>query len=178
MAASFAQHPSANGYDETAILRNRDKLPRGNEPALRVAPPYERFGADDCAGCQIQALAGSAIPAPAVRSRSANLSSSDCRLDRARVHLRLEELIAVAPCLFGVVHRQIGFLHQRICIRPVIGIGGDADARSDTQFMFVDVVRLTQRVEYLGRRDGCILRVSHVPEQHHEFITTMAPYGI
>ena len=46
------------------------------------------------------------------------------------------------------------------------------------QFVLVDVVRFTQRLEYLGRSDGCILCVLYVPEQHHEFITTMAPYGI
>jgi hypothetical protein len=47
------------------------------------------------------------------------------------VHIWFEELVVVAPIVFGVQHRNIRILDQRLCIGPVVRINTDAHTDGD-----------------------------------------------
>jgi hypothetical protein len=57
-------------------------------------------------------------------------------------------------------------------------VDADTDARRDGQILMADPVWLAHRSEYLVSGEGCIFRLSHFREQHHEFIPTLATDGV
>ena len=73
-------------------------------------------------------------------------------LHGARVHRRLEELIALAAVFLGLVHRGVGVLDQRLGIQAVVGVDADADADGDVQIVLVDRDAAAPRPAGSGRR--------------------------
>ena len=86
----------------------------------------------------------------------------------------LEKLTVVASILLGVIHRKISVLDQCLAIHTVFGIGHDADARRDMQFVMIDPVRSAQGLEHLVGTYGRVVRVCHFGKQDHEFIAALA----
>lgn len=142
-----------------------------------MAPADERLGASDRARLQVydrlvmqhQLLSLESMPQTALEGLP---------LKRAPVHVRLEKLIVVTTQCLGVIHREIRMLHQRLCIRPIIGIDDDADARGDMQIVPVDLVRGAQRQQNFFCAAGRISGVRHVAKQNHKFIASLAADGI
>ena len=103
-------HSSAIGHE----LRGR------HESALRMTPADERLGADDRAGLQIHlrlVVQHELLPLEG----AAQAALERLPLDGADVHVRLEELIVVAPAVLGVVHRGVRILDQCLRVLPSSG---------------------------------------------------------
>ena len=64
-------------------------------------------------------------------------------------------------------------LHQSLSIRAVTRISNDTDTRRDMQFMVIDLVWTTQSFEYLVCAHCRVLRLGHLREQDHKFITAL-----
>ena len=98
--------------------------------------------------------------------------------DRAGIHCRLEELKTIAPGMLGVIHGPIGSFQQRLCLRSVIRISGNADAGGDVQFMLANVVRQAQCFQNFRSGQGGVLCMPDLPQQHHELIASLTAYRV
>ena len=88
--------------------------------------------------------------------------------------------VAGAPGLraLGLVHRDVGVLHQLLVVAGVLGEQRDADARGDAQVQALDRERLRDRAEdlvgdHLGLRD-----VAQAAEQHAELVAAEPRRGV
>ena len=79
----------------------------------------------------------------------------------------LKELIAVGvrPARFGVIHRGVGVLEQRLGILTVVGVEADPDAGGDVELMALDAVRRGECGHDFLSRAGGIRAVHHLRKQ-------------
>ena len=66
------QHPKADGHDQPGLLRQRNKLVRRHDAALRMAPADQRFHAHDFVGLADSLSAGSTARIPGCPPRAAD----------------------------------------------------------------------------------------------------------
>ena len=66
------------------------------------------------------------------------------------------------------------FFSRFLASTAILGIGGDADAHGDVQFMPVDAIGRAQLPQDFLRANGRVLRIRHLREQDHEFVAPMA----
>ena len=67
--------------------------------------------------------------------------------NRTDIHLLSEDLVSVAPALFGVIHRAIGVLDRRFDVLAVVGVEADADAQGDVELMDTGEMRLSYSLD-------------------------------
>ena len=80
------------------------------------------------------------------------------------------ELEIVLAFLFGVIHRGIRVLHERLRVRGVGWEGRNADAGRNAAFLSRDLDRLNRRGEELARHLSGLLRLPQLFEEHHELV--------
>ena len=134
LAAGLVDHPVADINDHAGLLGNRQKLVRRQQAARRVLPAQQRFEANDRPARravlrlieQTQLVAIQRLPQVVIKLQ--------LRL-RQRVHGRLEEVVAVAAVVLGVIHRGVGVKHQLALVLAITGINGDADTQRHHQLV-------------------------------------------
>ena len=137
LKAGFAQHPASDRAYEPALFRDVDELRRRHQPARRMGPADQRFGAGDRSGPEVDlGLIVQSELAPLQGAPQALLDRLP--LDGPHVHLRLEELVALAAVLLGLVHGCVGVLDQGLDVEPVVGEDAHADAGGDVKLVLVD----------------------------------------
>src|SRR5579864_6404931 len=60
------------------------------------------------------------------------------------VHLRLEESIAIAPILLGLIHRRVCVFDECLGVQPVFRVDADAYACRDVKLVMADKIRFSQ----------------------------------
>ena len=113
-----------------------------------MLPAYQRLDAHDRTRLQIHPRLVMQDEFPSLQG-VAQAVFEDCR-STARMFIPLEELVGVAPSFLRVVHRGIRVLQQRLRIRPVLRVSGDAYACGKVQLVLVDVVGRAQRHRILS----------------------------
>ena len=93
------------------------------------------------------------------------------------VQARLEHRVAAAA-LLGGVHRDVGALDQRLDVRAVRGVAGDADAGVDLEREALDRERLAQAGEQLARDDVGVAGAAQGGQQHAELVAAEAGDGV
>ena len=73
--------------------------------------------------------------------------------------------------LFGLVHRCIGLLHQRIDVGRVIGIDADAHAGGDRHLPVAELQRRRQGFRDAGRNPRRAIRIA-IRQHDHELVAT------
>src|SRR3954471_7545244 len=147
VGAGFAQDPFAERNDQSALLRQRYELVRGNETALGMAPADQRFdaasiervGIDDRLVMQLELI---------TRDRPAHVILELAALARRRLHSGLEQTVAVASERFGPVEGEIGILEQRIRIGSILRRERDADTGLDRESPVLKIIWLGDDREY------------------------------
>jgi hypothetical protein len=69
---------------------------------------------------------------------------------------RLEELVAIAPLLLGLIHRVIGVTQEGVRIACVLREERDAGASGDGERMAVDQDGLSERGEHAFQKRGTV----------------------
>jgi len=132
LLASFAQDPLANRNNEAAVFGDRHEVGRTDEPALRMLPADQRFGAGQRSGFEID-LRLVVEQELALGERAMQADFDPLPLDGPCV--RFEELKNVPATFLGVVHRGVRALDQLLRIRTVVGVDADPDRGGDMQIV-------------------------------------------
>ena len=153
----LAEHPFANGDDETRLLGHRDELRRRHLAQLRIAPAQQRFGADDGALAMIDLrLVGHA---KALRGqRLAHRMVQPHARAQVGVVAGLVKAKRRAAALLGALHRGFGVADQFAALAAVAREQRDADAAGQRELAAIDRVAAAGDVEHAsGRRFGAAL---------------------
>ena len=110
------------------------------------------------------------------------LFRSCVRIDGS-LHLRIKKAHGVASRFLGLVHRDVGLLHQFLDRRLAAAEQGRADAGRAVAFVPGKQVRQAQGNEYLfayrfGLRPGFDRMIAQVFEYQHEFIAAQSGHGV
>lgn len=57
--------------------------------------------------------------------------------------------LVIAPIVFGVQHRNLSVLHERLCVGAILRIDADANTDGNLEVRLLNVVGHTERGEYL-----------------------------
>ena len=181
LLAGCTQHPVPQRQNQAGVFCQRNKFPRRDQSPLRVLPAHQPLRAHQLPACihlrlvvQTQ-LVFTQAGTQGVFQRNA--------LHHAGVHLWVKETDAVAPIVLGLIHRQIGVLHQVLNADLQPQKQHHTDAASALQLMPRQHHRLRQRLQHLvgdhlglGRSRQC-LRVQ-IFQHDHKLITSQAGHGI
>src|SRR6478735_9408672 len=99
-------------------------------------------------------------------------------IDCPRVHLLPEELEAVPPLTFCLVHRGISILDQRLRVLPVEWIHADSDTRGDIQIMVFDGMGFSQGFKDPSARNFGIFRMFHILKQEDELVASRPAHRV
>ena len=110
LQAGGAQHPFANGYDQTRLFRQRDELERSHHASHRVVPADQRLGPHHAqAAAHLRLVVQHEL---ALLQRHPQVALQRSAGGDRRLHHGVEEADAVAPGGLGGVHGQVGMLDQ------------------------------------------------------------------
>ena len=146
-----------------------------------MAPAHQGLGADHVAlGIHLRLIQQAQL---AFLQAGAQVLLQGHTLHHGRVHFRVEEAHGVAPRLLGLVHRQVGVLHQVLGARLVVGEQHHADAAGAAHFVAVQRHRRRQGAQhFLGDGLGLLGRPpwlrAQALEPHHELVATQACHGV
>ena len=117
--------------DQARVLGQRDELV-GRQPAVHgVRPAQQHLGAGDHVGAQVDL--GLVVQDELLAlERRAQVAGQRQALDAVAVELGHVALDA-GPALLGLVHGDVGALHEHVDVLAVLGVGGDADAGAELQ---------------------------------------------
>jgi len=87
-------------------------------------------------------------------------------------------MIVVSPCLFGVIHGNVGVLQNGVAIFAMIGKDGDTDAAGDDQGVSLKNNRVPESIDNLPGNLQSRLDVFLFRKHKHEFIAAEAGNGV
>src|SRR4029077_13078098 len=123
--ASLREHPFAKADDEAGLLGEWDELTRGKLAGGGMLPADEGLVGHDLAAAEVDD--GLVVePELAPDDAFAQLADPLRPVEGRAVELRIEERIAEIGMSLRAVHRDVGFLEQRL----VVIAEGDSDARA------------------------------------------------
>src|ERR1700679_885993 len=139
LAAGFAQYPSTDGHDITALFRNGYEILGIYDSSLRLAPSNECFGAGESLRREIHLRLVVQGEFAAVQGMT-QATFDGLPLQGMLIHAGLEKLVIIPPIALGIQHCDVCVLDERLCVRPVIRVDSDSNAQSDLQIMLLDTV--------------------------------------
>jgi hypothetical protein len=154
---------------DAGLLGETDELGRREKPANWMLPADQRFDLADVARFKVQFRL---VVQHQLRSANRVTQFANCleALACVAVARALVDRIARMSRL-GLVHRDVGVLKQRLGVRAVLGVYGDADARDDPH---VDPVHAQATVKCLTHATPDFFYSNGAGEQGCEFITADA----
>ena len=144
----------ADRQDQAGLLGQRDELGRRHRAQLGAVPAQQRLDAGDARRSQIEL--GLVVQRQLVALDGAAQARLQRQpLERQRLQSAVVELEVVLALFLGVVHRDVGVLHQRAARRCASsGNIADADAGGDAALLALDHHRLDHRRQQLARDRG------------------------
>ena len=127
LPAGFVQHPIADRHDQAGFLGDRNEFDRRHHAQRRVVPADQRFDREDAPRAQVD-LRLIVQDELATRDGVSQFLLQQEFLVDLGVQLGRVELEIVAADFLGAVHRRVGVGEQRLGVRAVVGIVGDAQA--------------------------------------------------
>ena len=177
LPTGLGHRPAPDRLHQRAVFGDRNELGWQKQPALRVVPADQRFGADRRATAQVDLGLVIQLELAAIECQ-AQAAFDRLPLDGAQVHVGRKKLGIVASAVLGVVHRQVGILDQGFRVLPVGRVKADADTGRHVQSVAGDVMRFGQRGDDLV---GAFCRVNGLSDfgQHDdEFIAANPAHGV
>ncbi len=176
LAEGVVEHAQGQRAHQARLLGERQEGARAEQAELRVIPAHERLGAGDLAGLEIELrlvvhddLTG--------LDRVRQLADQGETGAGMAVAGRAVDLMADAARLGGV-HGDIGALHQRLDVAPVLGEHRDADAGADQQRQALEAERLLDRARERDRDRLGLVDRGPGREQHGELVTADAGHEL
>jgi len=149
LRAGGCQNPLANRDDQTGILSQRNEVAGRDQTMLRMLPSHEGLGAEDpTPGVDLRLIVEEEL---VLLQRQVQILLELPPVPGCLIHACRKELNVVASSRLGVIHRRVGVAHQQFDRVTVTGEDGDTDARGRVHGLTIDLVRLRQRVQNLGR---------------------------
>ena len=126
--------------DQAGVLGQRDELVRRQQPALRVLPAHQRLDAVDVAGREhgLRLVVDDEL----VLVERAPQLADERQAARVVLVLRLVVDLEQRVLGLGLVHGDVGALHERVDVVAVIRVDADADRRLDRERQALEVERL------------------------------------
>ena len=162
----------ADGVDQTGLLRERHELGRADRPAHGMVPAQQRLEADHPTRVQLDERLVVEIELVGVEG-ALEVGLQLQPGQRGGVHLRLEQLVAVAALLLRLVHR-----HVRVAQQLTGGLArspeDDADARLGQHLGAAQCERRRDRVEDPRRHSSRALDAVRLLEHERELVAAEA----
>ena len=170
-AAGQLQHQFAHLVDQAQFLRQGDEIKRRDPMAVGVLPANQ--------GLAPQHRAGAAVHQRLV----VHLEALECdrffqrplhgrALGGHGHHGRVEAAVGAFAHLLGLVHGDVGALHQAAAVASVLWKEADADGGGGAQLLPGQGDRLGQLLQQLGGCRQGMLGFAHVRKYHHELVPT------
>ena len=149
LGTGAVQHPVAQRQNRPRFFGQRYEIPGRHQPAFRVLPAHQRLHAGDLTECihlrlemQHKLLLAQGITQIAVQGRAGKYLG---------LHPRVEKAQLVAPRRLGLVHGQVGALHQVFdaAVRHIQQ--GDTNAGGTAVVLPIKHIGLPQRDENFFR---------------------------
>ena len=178
-ARRLFEHPHGQHADEARLLGKRDETHRRHQPACRVLPAQQRFGADDATsverelGLQVQAQL-------VVVDGVAQLAQQRQRLRAGGVDGRVVEHRAFAAAL-GVVHRHLGAAEQGVGVGGMVRPHRHAEARAHVDGVVFEHHHVAKGLVQALRDGGGVGQVARgleVSQQHRKLVTAQAGHQV
>ena len=141
LAGGF-QNPETNWQNQTGFLCKWNEFERRHHAARRVLPAHQRLGTNRVAvSFDLRLIVQKEL---AALDGEVQVAFHLVTLAHGFVHAGREELRVVSACCFGVIHRGVGILHQRIHPVAVFRVDGNADTCCGVQLVALKVIGLGQ----------------------------------
>src|ERR1700733_5338005 len=173
LAVGFAQDPSTDGHDITALFRNGYEILGIYDSSLRLAPSNECFGAGEGSRREIHLRLVVEGEFAAVQGMT-QTTFDGLPLQGMFIHAGLEKLVIIPPIALGIQHCDVCVLDERLCVRPVIRVDSDSHAQSYLQIMLLDAVGHAYDGEDMLRGMGGICCMRHRRQEDHKFVAALA----
>src|SRR3569832_1685305 len=173
LRAGRTQHPFGEGYDEARVLGERDEAHGRDQPELGVTPAQQGLAANHAPArhAELRLIIEFELVA---FERLAQAIFEHQPFEGRGGHVRGIKLIIVPAVRFGVIHRGVGVLEQRLDVVAVVGIDADTDAGRHDQFPLTDHEGLLEAIEDLARDGRGLLAVAELTHQDGEVIAAHA----
>ena len=176
LAQRVVEHVVGQRDDEAGVLGQRDELV-GRQPAVHgVRPAQQHLGARHRIGAQVDL--GLVVQDELLAlERRAQVAGQGQALHAVAVELGDVALDPGAP-LLGLVHGDVGALHEHVDVLAVLGEGGDADAGAELQAHAGDVEVLGDGAPDGGRDGDAGGRRLDRAQEDRELVAAQARDGV